>query len=73
MDSVRLGIVGVGNMGSSHARYLLRGDVSRCEVTAVCDIDEAQLDKFRTDDPAKRGKLKELSPAQQATLKDISV
>jgi len=46
MDKVRLGIIGVGNMGSSHSRYLLNGEVSRCELTAVCDIDTERLKPF---------------------------
>jgi predicted dehydrogenase len=47
MDSVRLGIIGVGGMGSSHARYLQQGEVKRCALTAVCDIDPVKLDGFR--------------------------
>jgi predicted dehydrogenase len=46
MDKVRLGIIGVGNMGSSHSQYLLKGEVSRCELTAVCDIDGERLKPF---------------------------
>ncbi len=39
MKSVRLGIIGVGGMGATHAAYLRRGDVARCELVAACDID----------------------------------
>ncbi len=39
MDMVRIGIIGVGNMGSSHSRYLLPGNVERCKLVAVCDVD----------------------------------
>lgn len=46
MKSVRLGIIGVGGMGSSHANYLQKGEVSRCELTAVCDIDAARLKPY---------------------------
>lgn len=46
MDTVRLGIIGTGGMGSAHSRYLRNGEVSRCELTAVCDIDEGKLDAF---------------------------
>jgi predicted dehydrogenase len=37
MNSVRLGIIGIGNMGSGHAENIVSGKVSRCELTAVCD------------------------------------
>jgi predicted dehydrogenase len=35
MKSVRLGIVGMGNIGSHHADYLLAGKIKRCELKAV--------------------------------------
>jgi predicted dehydrogenase len=47
MKSLRLGIIGVGGMGSSHAGYLQRGEVSRCSLTAVCDIDPERLVPFK--------------------------
>ncbi len=37
MNSVRLGIIGIGNMGSGHAEKIVSGKISRCELTAVCD------------------------------------
>jgi predicted dehydrogenase len=46
MESVRIGIVGVGGMGTSHSRYLLRGELDRCRLTAVCDVDPARLKAF---------------------------
>ncbi|MEX3021979.1 Gfo/Idh/MocA family protein [Kluyvera sp. STS39-E] len=37
MDKVRFGIIGVGNIGTVHARYLLAGTVKEACLTAVCD------------------------------------
>lgn len=37
MEKVRLGIIGMGNIGKYHADYLLNQKVSRCELVAVCD------------------------------------
>ncbi len=37
MKSVRIGIIGMGNIGSHHAEYLLAGKVKRCELKAVSD------------------------------------
>lgn len=37
MATVRLGIIGLGNIGKYHADYLLNGKVHRAELTAVAD------------------------------------
>jgi len=37
MKSVRIGIIGMGNIGSHHADYLLAGKIKRCELKAVSD------------------------------------
>jgi predicted dehydrogenase len=36
MDKVRLGVIGLGNIGRFHASCLLEGNVGRAELTAVC-------------------------------------
>lgn len=43
MDTVRLGIIGFGGMGSSHAHYLVRGGVPNCTLVAVADTDPERL------------------------------
>jgi predicted dehydrogenase len=48
MDKVRLGIIGLGNIGRYHADYLLKGDISRCDLTAVCDSSAAALQRYPT-------------------------
>jgi len=37
MDKVRIGIVGLGNMGTSHANYLMEGTVRGAVLATVCD------------------------------------
>lgn len=37
MKKIRFGIIGVGNIGTVHARYLLAGTVHEAVLTAVCD------------------------------------
>lgn len=49
MDKVRIGIIGIGGMGSSHARYLSRGDVPDAALTAVCDTAAARRDWAKKD------------------------
>lgn len=43
MEKVRIGIIGVGNMGSSHAGYLIKGEVPGAELTAICDVSPERL------------------------------
>lgn len=40
MESVRIGIAGIGNMGSAHAANILAGRVEGLRLGAVCDIRE---------------------------------
>jgi len=47
MDRVRFGIIGVGNIGSVHARYLLAGQVKEARLCAVCDNDLTRHDASR--------------------------
>ncbi len=44
MSVVRVGIVGLGGMGSHHAGYLIRGEVPGAELTAVCDVAPGRLE-----------------------------
>lgn len=46
MKSVRLGIIGLGNMGSGHAEKIVSGKISRCELTAVCDPAPEKFTRF---------------------------
>ncbi len=43
MDTVRLGIIGLGNMGYSHIKNYTSGKLKNVKITAICDIDEHQL------------------------------
>ena len=47
MNTVRLGLIGMGNIGKYHADYLLAGKVSRCELTAVCSTSPHKLEPYR--------------------------
>ena len=49
MDTVRLGIIGLGNMGNGHLRNLKQGLIKNVEVAALCDIDEKKMDAVRND------------------------
>lgn len=47
MDKVRIGIIGMGNMGKFHADTLLNHKISRCELVAVSDAFPANLERYK--------------------------
>lgn len=47
MRTLRLGIIGLGNIGRFHAGYVLEGKVSRCELAAVCSRNSVALAEFK--------------------------
>ncbi len=47
MEKIRLGIIGVGNMGSGHLQNVIDGKCPKVEVTAVADIDPQKLENAR--------------------------
>lgn len=48
MDRVRIGIVGLGNMGTLTANFIYAGEVDRCEIGAVCDIRTERIGYAKT-------------------------
>ncbi len=44
MNEVRIGIIGLGGMGSNHAKMILSGQVPRLRLTAVADVSQSRLD-----------------------------
>jgi predicted dehydrogenase len=46
METVKLGIVGIGSMGAIHAQSVVDGNISRCKLTAVCDLKDERINKF---------------------------
>ncbi|MCX7871736.1 MAG: Gfo/Idh/MocA family oxidoreductase [Verrucomicrobiae bacterium] len=47
MNKVRLGIVGLGNIGRYHAEYLQSGKISGAELVAVSDAYTPSLEKYK--------------------------
>jgi len=68
---VRLGVIGVGSMGSWHANAVLEGRIPRCRLTAVCDILPEARDQFpsvkRFADPAELIKSESVNAVLLAT------
>ena len=51
MKKVRIGVIGVGNMGSGHANILTNGLIPNAELTALCDIAEARRTELKKQYP----------------------
>lgn len=51
MKEVRLGIIGIGNMGHTHAKNVFDGKIERLKLAAVCDIDSKKLEKAKEEFP----------------------
>ena len=48
MDKVRLGLIGLGNIGQHHFGYLSANKVSRAELVAVADAVPAKLEQYKS-------------------------
>ncbi len=46
MKEVRIGIIGLGNMGSGHVSNIEKGLVKNCRIAAVCDIVPEKMKRF---------------------------
>lgn len=47
MKTVRIGVIGLGNIGRHHAAYLAEGKARRCELAAVCSASAEKLAPHR--------------------------
>ena len=46
LTEVRIGVIGVGNMGTSHISNIERGLIHRARLTAICDIVPSKMDRY---------------------------
>jgi predicted dehydrogenase len=46
MKTVRLGLIGAGSMGATHARMIVAGKIPRCTLAAVCDHNTSAMEAF---------------------------
>lgn len=47
MDKIKLGVIGLGNMGLAHLRNYAEGKMPEIEITCVADIDERKFEKAK--------------------------
>lgn len=51
MNGIKVGIIGIGNMGSAHFSFISRGAIEGMTVKAVCDIDKEKLKRVKESCP----------------------
>ena len=51
METVRIGIIGIGNIGGLHTGYLLNDEISGAVLTCLCDIDKSKTEKYSLTHP----------------------
>lgn len=54
MKTVRIGVIGVGNIGGLHTRYLLNQEISHAVLTCLCDIDPSKTEPYKQTHPELR-------------------
>ena len=45
----KFGFIGVGNMGSTHADYLIKNEIKGAKLTCVCDNNPQKLENAKSD------------------------
>jgi len=51
MEKVKVGIIGVGNIGSAHLKCIYNGEIRNMSVVAVCDTDEKRRQYVKKEYP----------------------
>ena len=51
MKTVKIGIIGIGNIGSAHAAGIYHGDIPGLTLAALCDSDKNRAEELRRDFP----------------------
>ncbi len=55
MNTLKIGVIGVGNIGSAHVSCLLSGRIEGACLGAICDINQARLTHYKNTNPEIAG------------------
>jgi len=72
MAKIRIGVVGVGIMGSGHARYIT-DHVSDAVITALFDVDESGMHELAKELTAKSGATITQHPSMECLTQDSNI
>ncbi len=73
MEKVRIGIIGIGNMGTVHANKFVQGECPECELTAVCDVNPDRLDWAKENLPETVARFDDATKMMESGLIDAVV
>ncbi len=73
MNKVRMGIVGIGNMGSSHSKNIAAGKIPDMTLAAVCDINPARLEWAKKELPEGTAKFSDAETMMKSGLVDAVI
>ena len=48
-NKLKFGVIGVGNMGTAHAKHLFEGKIDNAVLTALCDVDTEVINRLKND------------------------
>lgn len=48
MKNIRVGVIGVGNMGAAHMNAVYQGEIEGLNLTAACDINQEKIEYYKT-------------------------
>ena len=71
MNKVRMGIVGIGNMGSSHSKNIAAGKIPDMTLAAVCDINPARLEWAKKELPEGTAKFSDAETMMNTTKRTL--
>ena len=52
MSKIRVGVIGVGCIGTAHADAIFKGNVPNMELCALCDIDKGRQEQLKSEFPS---------------------
>ncbi len=73
MDKVRVGVIGVGNMGTVHCKNIAGGKVPGMALTAVCDINPDRLAWAKKELPADVARFSDAEQMMRSGLIDAVI
>ena len=47
MRKIKVGVIGVGTIGTAHASCIYNGEIEEMELCALCDSDKARIEELK--------------------------
>lgn len=73
MNKVKIGVVGIGNMGTYHSKWIAEGMIPELKLCAVCDTDPKRLEWAKINLPENVVKFSDASAMFRSQLIDAAI